>query len=49
MTNNSMIIEYLSLKKENIDYRVFHDNSKTWDWKFDDRLNQFSLPESGFF
>lgn len=49
MSNNSMILDYLSLKKENIENRVFRDNSKAWDWKFDYRNNEYSIPESGIY
>ena len=47
IANSSMIFDYLSLKKENVENRVFNDNSKAWDWKFDYKTNQYALPDSG--
>lgn len=45
--NESAILDYLSLKKKNIENRVFGDDSKSWDWKYDFKLNQYTLPEFG--
>lgn len=47
--NESAILDYLSLKKENIDDRVFGNDSKNWQWKYDFRINQYILPDFGLF
>lgn len=45
--NESAILDYLSLKKIDIENRVFGDDSKIWDWKYDFKLNQYKLPDFG--
>ena len=41
------ILGYLSMKKEDIENRVFGKNEKAWDWKFDYIRDEFKLPEKG--
>ena len=41
------ILGYLSLKKENTEDRVFGENQKAWEWKYDYSRDEFKIPDSG--
>ena len=44
---NKEILGYLSLKKENTEDRVFGENQKAWEWKYDYSRDEFKIPDSG--